>query len=296
MRHLNILTFLIVVPVIASALAMGMVPAKAQNNDTPPLPESIEGLVTKGAQVKYLGRTNGLDGWIMVYKGQEQYFYVTPDGGAFVSGLMFSSKGDPLTVRQVEALQKSGQGAILDSLVDRDPTSGAANPLRQQREKAAQMADSPAEQLYRDVAEGNWAPIGNGQQAPVVYAFIDPTCPHCHDFIQELKVDYLLPGKIDLRILPVSRVTDDDTILQRAAYILASPDPAQDVFAYLDGDEAALPSEGGLNTQAVQQNMAIMQKWKLNAIPFIIYKDKNNDVKIIQGKMSDPAALFADLG
>lgn len=266
-------------------------PVSAQQE--PPLPESIQGLVSKGAQVKYLGRLHGLDGWIMVYKGQEQYFYATPDGKAFVSGLLFTEKGDPLTVQQVQNLQKTGQAGILDSLVDRQATQ--ANPLTSRQDELKEMSRSPAEKLFRDVRDGNWVTFGSSN-APVAYAFIDPTCPHCHDFIDELRQGYLDQGEIQLRVLPVSRLTDDQAILQKAAYLLVSPTPATDFYAHIDGSEDALPTNGDLSTQAVQQNMAIMQKWQLDAIPFVIYKDKGGSVKIIRGKVSDPNVLIQDLG
>ena len=270
-------------------------PSEAQQE--PPLPESIEGLVSKGAQVKYLGNMHGLDGWIMVYKGQEQYFYATPDGKAFVSGLLFTEKGEPLTVQQVQNLQQTGQADILDSLVDR-PSSQInqdSNPLADRQNELKEMSQSPSEKLFKDVREGNWVSFGSGD-AGIAYAFIDPTCPHCDDFVNELRQGgYLDEGKVQLRVLPVSRITDDQAILQKAAYLLVSPTPEADFYAHLDGQESALPTNGDLSTQAVQQNMAIMQKWGLDATPFIIYKDRAGNVKIIRGKANDPETLVQDL-
>ena len=261
----------------------------------PPLPESIEGLVSKGAQVKYLGKISGLDGWIMIYRGQEQYFYVTEDGSAFVSGLLFSADGEPLTVRQVERLQKSGEAQILDNLLSREDDREIGSVVANQQKELERLKKSPAEQLYQDVSEANWVTFGQ-PGAPVVYAFIDPTCSHCHDFIDEMRGEALENGAVELRVLPVSRFPDSKENMQKAAFMLASPQPEKDFYAHMEGKEDALPGQGDLNTQAVQQNLAVIQKWQLDAIPFIIYRSKSGDVKIIRGKVRSPSVLLSDLG
>ena len=261
-------------------------------DSSPSLPESLQGLIDKGAQIKYLGRVHNLDGWIMVYRGKEEYFYVTPDSKAFVSGILFSEQGDPITIDQIRKLQDSGNAQILDSLLSRKE-----NEFNVQSELGPQtpVVQSPAEELFRDVADANWVVFGQ-RGAPVVYAFIDPTCPHCHDFVAELRANFIDQGQIELRIMPVSRFTNDPANLQKAAFLLASPQPQQDFYNHMDGQNSALPDDGELNTQAVQQNMAIMQKWQLDAIPFIIYRSKSGQVKIIRGKVKDPSLLISDLG
>lgn len=288
--------FILLAAAFTGLLMISHVSATAQNSsgsEEPSLPQSIEGLVDKGAQVKYLGKAHGMDGWIMIHKGQEQYIYVTPDKKAFLSGLLFSEDGTPLTVKQVQNLKETGRAGIIDKILSRQKARDLPDTLIENRQRLEKTQDNPAENLMRDVREGNWVVFGD-KAAPAVYAFIDPTCPHCHNFVNKLRNGYLDKGALQLRVLPVSRA-DKKEIFQKAAFILVSPDPETDFYTYLDGQESALPADGDLNTQAVQQNMAIMQKWGLDAIPFIIYRDGNGEVKIIRGEVSSPEILVRDI-
>jgi len=68
----------------------------------PELPAPIQTLVDEGAQIRFLGRDKGFDGWLTIKNGQEQYFYVRPDRSAFLMGVLFDDKGEMITVDQVQ--------------------------------------------------------------------------------------------------------------------------------------------------------------------------------------------------
>jgi len=87
--------------------------ALAQNS-VPTMPDALKVLEERGAQSRYLGKKHGLDGWITIFQGQEQYYYVTPDGAGFIMGLMFDKEGEMVTLQQVRELQKQGDGELLD--------------------------------------------------------------------------------------------------------------------------------------------------------------------------------------
>lgn len=266
----------------------------AQNNartSTPDLPEPLKNMAAEGAQMRYLGREGGLDGWIAIQGGQEQYFYVTPDRESFVMGLQFDKTGRIITLGQVQSLQAQGD-PVLDRLtgtLDRAVETTAEAP------RAGIAAEpglrTPAEQLYEDVKNTNWVPVGQ-EGAPVLYAFIDPQCPHCKSFLNDVRPDYIPNGKVQLRVIPVG--FRDETMAQ-SAFLLAAPDPATALFAFMDGDQAALPGDMSLNQQGVQRNLAVMQSWKLNATPMMIYRARDGQVKIVQGRANDVRALIADL-
>jgi thiol:disulfide interchange protein DsbG len=206
---------------LVMALAAFSFSAYAADNDPvtnttlPDMPKPIQELVNQGAQVRYIGKDHGLDAWITVKNGQEQYFYVLPDKSAFVMGLLFDSSGKLVTVQQVKRLQEQGD-TLLDTLAE-DASAAPIDPGSDPKFK------SPSEQLYYDIESSNWIPLGE-QGAPVAYAFIDPQCPHCHEFIQSLRADYINKGKIQLRIIPVG--FKDETRAQ-AAFLLATPNPAE---------------------------------------------------------------------
>ncbi len=262
-------------------------PALAQTASapTPDLPAPIQELVNQGAQIRYLGKEHGFDSWLTIKNGQEQYFYVLPDRSAFVMGLLFDEKGKLVTMNQVKALQAK-DGTLLDSIASGFEDS--ASPLASLSEK---QFKSPAEQMFFEVENSNWIALGSSA-APVLYAFIDPQCPHCHDFIQKLRKDYLDTGKVQLRVIPVG--FREETAAQ-AAFLLAAPDPQARLMKHLDGDTSALPAKMELNQQGVQRNLAIMQSWNFTATPMIVYKARDDEVKLVRGQPKDLASLVKDL-
>lgn len=266
-------------------------PAIAQQTDPtntplPKLPEPIQNLVNEGAQIRFLGRDYGVDAWITIKNGQEQYFYVLPDQKAFLMGVMFDNTGKVVTVEQVARLRKQGD-ETLDILAD---------DLTPQIEKA-QSKDtfefkSPSEQLFYDIEHSNWIPLGNAG-APVMYAFIDPQCPHCHNMLTDLRKDYLDTGRVQLRIIPIGFRQETQA---QSAFLMASPNPQERFYRYLDGDESALPARTEINQQGVQRNLALMQAWKFNVTPMVVYRSKDGSVKIVRGRPQDIPALVGDLG
>ncbi|MCD8497942.1 MAG: thiol:disulfide interchange protein DsbG [Alphaproteobacteria bacterium] len=270
---------------ILSLLAFS--PAYAQNAEAlPDLPAPIQNLVNEGAQIRYLGKEQGYDSWITIKNGQEQYFYVPPGGKRFFMGVMFDDTGKLVTVEQVQKL-RAKEGATLDALAD----DFGFDPSNTKSEKTSLEFKTPSEQMYYDIENANWVPLGeNG--APIVYAFIDPQCPHCHNFIEDLKPS-IDAGKVQLRMVMVG--LRPETVAQ-AAYMLATPDPQGRWWKHMDGDKDALPVMADINQQGVQRNLAVMQSWKFSATPMVVYRAKDGSVKIVRGRPQDTAALIADLG
>lgn len=267
------------------SLAIGFVAfANAQDN-LPDMPEPIRNLVAEGAQIRYLGRDYGFDSWITIKNGQEQYFYVLPDKSAFVMGLLFDPEGELITVDQVQRLRSKGDD-VLDALASEDLSLNT-------RDNELPELKSPSERLYYDIENSNWVPLG-APGAPVLYSFIDPQCGHCHAFINDLRKDeHLQAGDLQLRIIPVG--FRDETIAQ-AAFLMATPDPQGRFIRHLDGDEEALPAKSGINDQGVQRNLAVMQSWKFDATPMLVYRAKDGSVKIVRGRPKDIPGLIADIG
>lgn len=282
-----------VLPILFFTIIFGLTlqPAFAQsenNTSLPQLPEPIENLVNEGAQIRYLGRDYGVDAWITIKNGQEQYFYVLPDQKAFLMGVMFDETGKVVTLDQVNRLRSQGDD-MLDILAD-DIT-----PMIQ--EQQSQSADrnefkSPSEQLYFDVSNSNWIPLGE-PGAPVMYAFIDPQCPHCKSMIEDLKINYLDTGRAQVRVVPIG--FREETRAQ-SAFLLAAPDSQRRFYEFLDGNEDALPARTEINQQGVQRNLAIMQSWKFDVTPMVVYRGKDGTVKIVRGRPQDIPNLVNDLG
>ncbi len=278
---------------IFSCVAMSVMafPALAQEgNDMllPRLPEPIQNLANEGAQVRFLGKDNGVEGWIAIKNGQEQYFYVLPNNGGFISGILFDAKGKAVTIEQVRRLRSQGDN-LLDQLTADSPQEAANISTAQDTSKYE--FKTPSEQLFNDIETSNWVPIGQAG-TPLIYSFIDPQCPHCHSMMQDMK-PLIDAGRIQVRMIPVG--FKDETRAQ-AAYLMATPSPEQVWWAHMNGDETALPARKDINQQGVQRNMSVMQSWKLTVTPLIIYRAKDNTVKIVRGKPRDMNALINDIG
>lgn len=279
-----ILSFLIFLSVTGTGLAQD-----TGDKGLPSMPDALEVLVDRGAQVRFLGRRHGMDGWIAIYQGQEQYYYVTPDGSGFVTGILFDADGKMATVEQVRDLQKQG-GAVLDFLAA-DPPEEKSLSERKAETQDLFKYKSPAERLFTEVENSNWIALGN-PQAPVLYAFMDPQCPHCHDFMQDLRKDYLETGLVQLRLIPVGFRKET---LAQAAFLLAAPDAEERWYKHLDGDTSALPAKENISTQGVQKNLALMQAWEFNVTPLTVYRGKDGTVKLIRGRAKNLPEIIADL-
>lgn len=284
MRFSAILFTLVLTVFSASAFAASGVNAPAK-------PEPLQSLEQSGAAIRYLGKDGGLDGWVAIKDGQEQYFYVTPDGQGIVLGVLFNNKGDVVTMRQVEALRKAEPA--LDDVANAAPKTAAASPATAEPSPSAAPAVSKSEQLFQSVEGSDFVAVGQ-KTAPAFYSFIDPQCPHCHDMIDDVrKSGAIEKGQIQLRLIPVGLMNEDS--LKQAANLIAAENGPALLFKHLDGDKNALLADKNPNTQRVQRNMALMQAWKLDVTPFSVYKNKNGEVKILRGRPKDLNALITDL-
>ncbi|MCB9965580.1 MAG: thioredoxin fold domain-containing protein [Rhodospirillales bacterium] len=267
----------------------GPVAAQQGGGTVPQLPEPLQRLLTDGAQVRYLGTINGLDGWVTIQGGQEQYFYVTPDRKNFVMGLLFGEDGRMLTLDQVQALRKK-EGDVLDLLTDDQLTRPRLDESTKKQKEFE--VKSPSEQLYMDMEESNWVPLGD-PSAPFIYTVVDPQCPHCHAFLKDLEKDYIKSGRLQVRLVPIG--LRDETRAQ-AAFLLAAPNPEDVWFRHLNGDQTALPAKTEINQQGVQHNISVIENWRLDVTPFTIYRNKDGKIKVIRGRAEDIEAIMTDLG
>jgi thiol:disulfide interchange protein DsbG len=264
--------------------------AEDANPTNPPLPDTLQTLAAKGAQIRYLGREKGLDGWIAVQNGQEQYFYATPDREAIIMGLLFDKSGKMITIRQIQNLQK-GHDPTIESLLTEDPAKkdDSLAKLQQDLSKQAQIPES--QKLFNDVEKSNWIVLGD-EKAPVIYAFLDPQCPHCQAFMADVRKDFIDAGQLQVRMIPVGF---RDETKEQAAFLLAAQNPKDLWYRHLDGDTKALPATGDINKQAVEANVSVMQTWKLDATPIIVYKSAKGEIKIVRGRPKNPGDILNDL-
>jgi len=280
MRHFILtISTLVLMPFAGQAVAQESAPA---------VPEALQVLAERGAQVRYLGTKHGMQGWISIFQGQEQYHYVTPDGQGFVMGILFDKDGSMVTIDQVRDLQAQNDG-VLDALAMDKPREETLAEAKEETNEAFEYK-SPAEKMFADVSNSNYVSFGN-KDAPVIYSFMDPQCPHCHTFMKDLREGYLDKGLVQVRVVPVG--FREETLAQ-AAVLLASPDAQTAWYDHLD-EKKMLPAKTDVNTEGVQKNLMLMQNWKFDVTPMTVYRGKDGKVKIIRGRADNLANIVADL-
>ena len=273
------LLFLTLIPLSATA--------QEDNAILPKLPDPIQNLVNDGAQIRFLGKDFGMEGWVAIKSGQEQYFYVLPGTGAFISGILFDEKGKAVTIDQVNRLRSQSGAEVLDTLAADTAPRSVTDATKAEKYEFK----TPSEQLFWDIENSNWVPVGFAG-TPVIYSFIDPQCPHCHEMMKEMR-PLIEKGKVQVRLIPVGF---KEQSMAQAAFLLAAPSPQTLWWKHLDGDVNALPAKQEINQQGVQRNLSVMQSWKLSVTPLIVYRGKDQKVKIVRGKPKDVEALITDIG
>lgn len=275
---------------LAILAVLALLPLQVQAQDSiPQVPEALQILEERGAQTRYLGKKHGMDGWISIFQGQEQYYYVTPDGQGFLMGLLFDKAGKMETLEQVRELQRQSDG-VLDILAVDKPAEEHLSQAIQETNEVFEYK-TPAERMFADVENSNWIEFGD-KSAPVIYSIMDPQCPHCHEFMGDLKDSYIEKGLIRVRVIPVG--FREETLAQ-SAFLLAAPDAKERWYKHLDGDSSALPAKSEVSTTAIQKNLELMQAWKFDVTPLTVYKGKDGKVKIIRGRAGSLSDILAGL-
>jgi thiol:disulfide interchange protein DsbG len=273
--------------------------ASVKADAVPAMPEPLSSLAEEGAQIRFLGHDLGLEGWLVVLKGTQQFFYSTPDKKALLSGVLYKSSGELVTSEQLKRLETTDKD-LIDQFaggtareVDDVADNTASLVKAAQKPSASDYANlSPSEQLFLTIENSNWVALGD-KNAPVVYSFVDPKCPHCHDFVNDLRRGFLKRGMVQLRIIPVGLM--DEESLKQAAYLLSAADAEERYYKHLDGDKTALPVTNSFNTDGVELNIDIMRGWGFDVTPFSIYRDASGKVKIVKGAPSRLETIINDL-
>lgn len=259
MRLLTIFTvmFLICAPGLAQAAAPDKMPAV------------LKRFQTEGATVEPLGKSHGLEGWIVTNpKGEAHYAYTTSDGAVLV-GMLFAPDGTMETAQQILAYQEK-----------KGLARGEPPPMPK------------AEQLYTALEKSGWVALGD-KKAPPIYAVINVACDHCKEFWKDIE-SAVTAGKVQLRLVPYGSVEENRT---GGAALLSADDPDKAWRAYMDGDAAALVAEKAAKEsyEKLDGNTALTKEWRLPGPPFILYRRPSDSVvTAIAGRPENVALLLSE--
>ena len=150
------------------------------------------------------------------------------------------------------------------------------------------MADV-AKTMLDNIDQTTW--ISDGKSTHVVYIFFDPNCPYCHSTYLNTR-DAVKNNTIEVRWIPVGILTA--TSFGKAASIMDAKDPLK---AFYQNEDHYVRGEGGggidealdgteKTEKALKMNADLLQLTGFNALPSILFRDKNDQAVLIQGAPS----------
>lgn len=263
---------------ILALMLLAFLPGMALAQQKPSTPELRE-FERNGGKLVHLGKTFEVDGWLLVNRDgtpARDVLYILPSG-AIVKGFLYTSGGTNITKSQFQLYHKRQDG------------SQGAIPF----DKGDEVALPPAEVFYSAAEKSNWVRTGM-VDAPYVYMFINVNCEHCQSLWRTLKgsVD---KGLLQLRIIPLG---EQDANLEGGAALLSSEDPGQAWQEYMDGKKGTLHKTKikGDALEKMRENNKLAKKWKLPAMPFLIYRKVSDGTLLtVAEKLDNPMQMMSDL-
>lgn len=262
-----------------------------------------------GAKLYYLGARSGIHGWLALQDGQIQIIYVTSDKQTVLLGGLFTAEGDNVS------------GVQLQRLVDTDPEFAAfAKGAKQQGDaiaktgsapngtvgiagnsaKASPMANklpsvplSPGERLVKDLLSSNNVVLGKNEKAEIIM-IMDVNCGHCRATWRDLR-EAVKANRVQVRLVPITINSNSDSD-RAGGRLLMAEDPLGAWDRYAGGDREALAGEpDGPHREAIFKNGATVERWQLQGTPYLIYRAKDGQIKIVKGQPERMADVLSDL-
>jgi len=175
--------------------------------------------------------------------------------------------------------------------VDQQPEPAAAAPAQQANTKDALP---PGERLLKDFKKSYGITLGAKADAPLLIVAMTPTCPNCKLFWKGAR-DSVSKGALRVRLYPAG--IKDSLDEHTAALLLQASDPLKVWNQYVDGNTAALigkPSPQSI--EHVRDNTALINRWHFPVAPYIVYRAKNGQVKVVQGAPAKLEDVLNDAG
>ena len=152
-----------------------------------------------------------------------------------------------------------------------------------------EAAQANAKKLVADIQQKGYILSYGRQDAPVVYMFSDPLCPHCALAFSRLEKP-ISEGKIQLKVLPVPVISKNSP--GALATIMQSKDPAKALWDSEMGyakagrptitisDFTKLPQA---ENDALHENYNLVDSYNLPGVPFFAWT-VNGEVKVAAGE------------
>lgn len=255
----------------------------------------------EGGKFYYLGERSGLNGWIVIVNGKTQIVYVTSDGETAIIGPMFSGDGKNISAAQIRLLSETekdiadlvnGKVALPEPGAIDKPEDKTAGESAVQKEHGEVSKQSPGERLLQDLQSAAGVVMGR-DDASQVNVIMSLDCPSCRATWKELK-PAVIDGLVQVKMIPVVNAFSDEE--KAAAQMLKGNGSFEAWDRYANGDKDALSGETETAyLEAVRGNFSLVERWNIKATPYIVYRAKDGQVKIIQGRPEKISVLLNDL-
>lgn len=282
-------------------LTLGLGPMSAHSEEGA---QALSYMRSQGVSLVDIGADcGGLAASLGQKDGKLQTFYVSPDGTHVVAGVCFRAGGVNVTGLQLERLAKATTSPSLlqpapatlettgEAAVEKPAASAAADP----GPAPQQIPGTPA--MLADAEAAAWFPVG-AKEAPIVFMVADPRCGHCHSTWQVI-APAVYEGKVQVRIILVGMLGLESEADAKA--ILALQNPA---MAWLGGVGSGTRPAPALDKKALTaaegylaRNDAFRRKHQIGGTPFLIYKDKEGEIRTRFGGLgaADATAILAEM-
>ena len=138
--------------------------------------------------------------------------------------------------------------------------------------------------------------ITEGQGGPIIYDFVDPSCPYCHALYENWQ-PFIKQGKVTVRFVLVAFIKPSSA--PKAAALLQSKN-AQQALAHYEksfiGGTRALSRTVVTHSSSINlnANLELFHQIGGQVVPFTVYQNRSGALKRISGELtpSDIALLL----
>ena len=249
-RPTNFMKYLLLMLALASApLAIAATPAQAKATDG----SAVKFLESKGVTIDARFSVPGeLHGYAATRpNGRRVVFFTTADGKVLIFGTLVDEHGKNLTQE------------YLDAYVQK--------PMNRQ--------------YFSSLEKSHWIAMGSKHPKRIVYAFVDPNCPYCHQFWEAARKAY--PKGLQVRYIVVGILGNSS--VNKAAAILGAKDPA----AALEKNELGFKDHSGAIAPVtrmpdhihsiIAEHDRLMTKFGIDGTPGLVWKNKAGKVQTSNG-------------
>jgi thiol:disulfide interchange protein DsbG len=265
-----------------------------------------------GAKVYYIGMYSGLYGWFLTKDNEIQFVYTIPGSPSALIGILFDGNGNDVTSQQIKKLYDTNKEvntfftnlqnaqslpqAMQTPLLQQAspvPMANAATPSGGMLMPPVPSSTSPGEQLMQNLQSAAGVDVG-AATAPKLYMVIDPNCPHCHETWQAMRAA-VFGGKLQIRLVPLGVFGPDS--IRAAGQLLHASNPLDAWDKYVGGDKTQLAGDPDTATLTnIRDNHMLADLWHIQMTPYLVYRAKDGQVKIVQGEPDHPDKVISDVG